>query len=153
MIEFKLFLCTFTSSYPIFLACCHCLVVIGDKVTCMDCKGTASTHPIFILNQTEARKKIFWDLFPPASTPLSEGLDLPLPFPIGKVGLKYYLPSKKNVLVLNTQMGLLSSPAKVLRGWSVQHDVLNVLGHSRKLQTVWLLYNRIDCVSAHVFWP
>ena len=39
-------------------------------------------------------KKIFFETTPP----LSEGLDRPLPLPIGEVSLKCYLPSKKNVL-------------------------------------------------------
>ena len=73
--------------------------------------------PPLCLDQTEAQiaDKKFFETTPPP--PLSEGLDPPLPLPIGEVSLKYYLPSKKiYCLVPNTQMGLLSSPAKVPSG-------------------------------------
>ena len=37
-------------------------------------------------------------------------VDLPRPFPVGQGSFKSYLPSKKIVLVLDYQMGVLSNP-------------------------------------------
>ena len=37
-------------------------------------------------------------------------VDLPRPFPVGQRSFKSYLPSKKIVLVLDYQMGVLSNP-------------------------------------------
>ena len=120
-LELKLFLWTLTSSYHIFLACSHCLVVVGDKVTYIDPsaadpgEGHGWPSPL-CLDQTEAQRaqKNFFETTLP---PLSEGLDPPLPLPTGKVSLKCYLPSKKiYCLVPNTQMRLLSSLSKVLSG-------------------------------------
>ena len=70
-LEFKLFLWTLTSSYHILLACSHCLVVVGDKVTYIDPSaadpGEGHGRPLpSCLDQTEAQRaqKNFFETTP-----------------------------------------------------------------------------------------
>ena len=87
--------------------------------------GAHPTHPPHFKTKLRPKgpKNIFWRPSTPylmtayPTSSLSESLDLPKPLPIGEESLKCYLPSKKNnfILLPNTQMGLMSSSAKVVR--------------------------------------